>query len=403
MRVVVVYSENPDTSAAGCQAAENALRELGQNNPCNLVLMFSTVRHNAVLLRKAVAKIVGQNVPIVGGGAVGAISNQEFGYAGDQIILAAFSLKGSRCDILTQGDIASGEEEAGRKLGEQLAAQEVDHNSSVLLFYDAINRTKGDVRLTMATPLLRGIEQGLGYLPNLLGAGMQGDFMLSPTKQWTGAGIAEHTALAMCFSGDIHIDSVIIHGCKPATGYYTVTKADEQTILEINQQPALEFIDELLGSSIPQENFPFFLIFGVNKGGKWDDFDEENYASRLCLAIDKERGGIVMFEPDMVAGTEFQIMYRSLNLHYMPPRIEALFNRLNGRKPVFALYIDCAGRAAGFAGKDLEDAVVVQNTVAARVPLLGIYTGVEIGLVQGKPRGLDWTGVFCLFSVPNEK
>ena len=137
----------------------------------------------------------------------------------------------------------------------------------------------------------------------------------------------------------------------------------------------------------------------MNKGGKWDDFNEEIYASRLCLAIDKERSGIVMFEPDMVVGTEFQIMYRSLHLDYMPPRIEELFTRLNGRKPVFALYINCAGRAAGYVGKDLEDAVVVQETVAGRVPLMGIYTGVEIGLVQGKPRVLDWTGVFCLFSV----
>lgn len=70
-----------------------------------------------------------------------------------------------------------------------------------------------------------------------------------------------------------------------------------------------------------------------------------------------------------------------------------------GRKPVFALYIDCAGRAAGYAGTDLEDALAVQKTIAGRAPLMGIYSGVEIASVGGRPRGLDWTGVFCLFSV----
>jgi predicted polyphosphate/ATP-dependent NAD kinase len=48
----------------------------------------------------------------------------------------------------------------------------------------------------------------------------------------------------------------------------------------------------------------------------------------------------------------------------------------------------------------MEDAVMVQKTVGGRVPILGIYTGVEIASVRGRPRGLDWTGVFCLFSTP---
>ena len=400
MRVGVGYSENPDTTAAGRQAAESALQQLGQNMPCSLVLMFSTARHDAELLRQAVVAVVGSSVPIVGGGTVGGISNEEYGYEGDQIILAAFALQSVKCDIFTEEKVGRDEKEAGRSLGNKLAASGVGPDSSVLLFYDAVNRSKGDVRLTMATPLLAGIEESLGFLPKLIGAGMQGDYLLSPSRQWTGSGIAEHTATALAFSGDIQVDSVIMHGCKPGTGYYTVTKADGQTILEINNEPALDFIEKTLKFSISPDNFPFFLIFGVNKGGKWDDFDEESYASRLCLAVDKERKGITMFEPDMVAGTEFQIMYRSLHLNYMPPRIEALFERLNGRRPVFALFIDCAGRAAGHAGKDLEDAVVVQKTVAGRAPLMGVYTGVEIGLVQGKPRVLDWTGVFCLFSVP---
>lgn len=164
-------------------------------------------------------------------------------------------------------------------------------------------------------------------------------------------------------------------------------------------QPALQFVHTLLGPSIPPEEYAFFLIFGINRGDKWGDFEEENYASRLCLAIDKERDGIVMFEPDMVEGTRFQIMHRSLDLTYMKPRLDELYARLGDRRPVFALYIDCAGRASGYAGVDLEDALVVQDAARERTPLLGIYSGVEIARVAGKSRALDWTGVFCLFSV----
>lgn len=399
MRVGIGYSDNPDTRTAGEQVIRKALAQAGQGGACDLILLFATARHEASTLRDAVVSIAGPDIPIIGGGAVGAITNDAFGYAGDQVIAATVWLEGSGYDFLCEERLADGEEAAGIRLGKKLAGLGVSRESSVLLFYDAIFRTESGLRLLMATPLLWGIEEGLGFLPNMAGAGLQGDFVLSPAKLWAGGEIVEHSALALKFSADIHMDCTIMHGCRPATGYYTVTKVDAQTILEINGRPALHFLAELLGPSIPVESYPFFLILGVNQGQKWGEFDENNYASRLCLAIDTKRSGLVMFEPDMVAGTEFQIMYRSMDMSYMAPRIEALFAGLDGRKPVFAMYINCAGRAAGYGGIDIEDAVTVQKTVADRAPLLGLYAGVEIAPVRGRPRGLDWTGVFCLFSV----
>ncbi|MDR3332463.1 MAG: FIST C-terminal domain-containing protein [Synergistaceae bacterium] len=400
MLVGVGYSDNPDTEAAGRQAALEAVSRAGRSDPCDFVLMFSTARHDAGSLREAVANVVGRSVPIVGGGAVGAITNDRFGYAGDQIVMACFWLDGSRIDLLVESGLSDGEEEVGRRLGRRLAEAGITPESPVMLFYDAIDRTGGGMRMLMATYLLAGLEDGLGYLPDLTGAGLMGDFECSPTYQWVGGGVAQHHAMALSFKGDVKVESVIMHGCRPATGYYTVTAADGQTILEINGRPALTFLDELLDKRVPPESFPFFLIFGVNSGDRWGEFDENNYANRLCLGIDKERGGVVMFEPDMSPGVEFQIMYRSLDLDYMKPRIEALFESARDRNPVLAMYIDCAGRASGYAGMDLEDALMVQNTVAGRAPILGVYSGVEIASIRGRPRGLDWTGVFCLFSVP---
>ncbi|MEG0503000.1 MAG: ATP-binding protein, partial [Raoultibacter sp.] len=200
------------------------------------------------------------------------------------------------------------------------------------------------------------------------------------------------------FSDEIELSTVIMHGCCPASGYYTVTKSDGPVILEINGEPALDFMDEILGASITPQEYPFFLLFGVNHGDSWIDYSEDDYASRLCFGIDEKRRGIIMFEPDMVPGTKFQIMYRSLALDYMRPRIESLFESLGDREPIFCMYIDCAGRCAGYGGVDMEDAVVVRQIVGDRAPLLGLYTGVEIAPMCGRPRGLDWTGVFCLFS-----
>lgn len=400
MRVGVGYCDNPDAAMAGRRAATLALEQVGLAQECDLVLMFSTSRHDPNLLREAVCSVFGADVPVYGGGASGAISNDEFGYDGDQVILAAIWLEGSKFDILIQGGLNEGEYEAGQALGRQLRQKGIKADSPVILYYDAFYRIGGQVRLAMATSLLAGIKSSLGFLPCLTGAGLQGDYVSTPTMQWIGHEAGQNKAMALTFSDDVQIDSIIMHGCRPATGYYQVTKAEGQVILEINGRPAISFIDELLEHSIPVENFPFFLIFGINRGDKWGAFNEEDYASRLCLALDKDRGGIVMFESDMIEGTEFQVMFRSLNYGYMPDKIESLFANLGNRKPVLATYINCAGRAGAYAGTDDEDALVVQKAVDGRVPLMGMYSGVEIAPVGGQPRGLDWTGVFSLMSVP---
>jgi len=362
-----------------------------------MALLFSTARHDQRILREAVVSAIGKPVPIYGGGAVGIITNDYFGYAGDQIGLVCIWLDGVDCKAIIDGGMKESEKETGIRLGRELAKFGFSPDSPVMLFYDALDCSSG-LRMLMATWLLEGIEKGLGFFPDLTGAGLMGDHACSPTLQWTGDGMGAYNAIALAFSGDIRIDSVIMHGCRPATQYYTVTKAAGQVILEINGKPAIQFIDELLNSAITPEQYPFFLIFGVNHGDRWGEYNEDYYASRLCLGIDKTSGGIVMFEPDMVEGTEFRLMFRSMDLDYIKPKIEKVFDELDGREPVFAVYIDCAGRCAGYGGMDLEDALAVQKTVAGRVPVLGLYTGVEIASIGGRPRGLDWTGVFCLFS-----
>ncbi|MDR3221945.1 MAG: FIST C-terminal domain-containing protein, partial [Candidatus Accumulibacter sp.] len=396
MRVGVGYSDIPDSASAGAQAVRAALEMSGRQDSCDIVLLFSTARHNLDILRAAAVAEAGAAALIYGGGAVGVITNDTFGYAGDQVGAACIWLEGSDCQVLVDGGLLASEEESGIRLGRRLAALGTKPDSPVMLFYDAVDQSGGGMRLLMATWLLAGIEKGLGFLPELTGAGFLGDHVCTPTRQFLGNSIGEHSAMALAFSDDLRIDNAIMHGCRPASPYYTVTRADGPVILEINGKPAIGFMDGILGPAITPEQYPFFLIFGINHGERWGEFDEDSYASRLCLGLDKERGGIVMFEPDMEEGAEFQLMFRSFDFDYMEHKIEALFDRLDGREPVFAMYIDCAGRCAGYGGGDLEDARMVHKAVGSRVPLLGIYSGVEIAPIGGRPRGLDWTGVFCL-------
>ena len=402
MQAGVGYSDLPDSVAAGRQAAEKAVLMSGRQDPCDLALLFGTFRHDQDILREAVASVIGADVPVYGGGAIGVITNDDYGYAGDQVGIACLWLDGSSFSVLAEAGLAESEADTGFRLAQGLGELGMTSDSTAILLYDAIYRDDASMRLLMATPLLEGVKKYFGEMPVMTGAGLMADFECSPSRQYTGSGTGQHMAMALLFDDDIRIDNVIMHGCRPASPYYTVTKAEGPVILEINNRPALAFMDEILGSALLPEQYPFILLFGVNHGERWSDYDENNYASRLCLGIDPERGGIIMFEPDMVAGTEFQVMYRSLELDYMRPKIDSLFDQLGDREPVFAMYFNCAGRCAGYWGADVEDAIVLQETIANRVPLLGLYTGVEIGPVAGSTRGLDWSGVLVLFSKSRE-
>ena len=98
MKVGVGYSDNPDSRVAGIRAAETAILNAGRKDKCDMVLLFSTARHDQVVLREAVAFVAGADTPIIGGGAVGVITNEYFGYAGDQTAVACLWLDGVVCN-----------------------------------------------------------------------------------------------------------------------------------------------------------------------------------------------------------------------------------------------------------------------------------------------------------------
>ncbi len=204
-------------------------------------------------------------------------------------------------------------------------------------------------------------------------------------------------AVAVAFRDGLRMDSVVLHGCRPAGAYHTITEVEGPVVLGIDGRPALEVVDELLGGAVPREEYGFRVILGVNRGELFAPFDEESYQTRLCLTVDEARGGLVMFEPDLEPGTQVQLMRVSNDLGYIAARVEGLLAQVGGRTPVLALYADCAGRTVlGSALSDEEGHAV--RAAVGDIPLLGFYSGVEIGPVAGSSRPLDWTGVLCLIT-----
>ncbi|MBF0194208.1 MAG: FIST C-terminal domain-containing protein [Magnetococcales bacterium] len=400
--VGIGFSEDTDSLAAGVEAVQVAMEQLGSND-VSQALLFSTSRHDPILIAQGIKSEIGNNVPIIGGYAVGVITSEDLGYDGYQVGIILISSKSTKFDLFKVDGLHDNELACGEDLGKQIMNSLPENgDQGLMLFYDSVNREGKHLKLNMAVPLLKGISKHLdeSVMQNLVGAGLVGDMSCNSTWQWYNNEINQGSAMALMLSGGLTMHTTVLHGCRPASDYHTITKAESSTVFEINNRPALEVISELLGkdNDVPWKEYSFFVTLGVNQGEKYAPFQEENYQNRLCLRADIKRKAMVMFEPDLVAGSEFQLMRRSVDFSYISERVEELFENIpEGKTPVFAFYIDCAGRAAAYCGADEEDAGAVIEAIDGRVPLLGIYSGVEIGPIGGRPQSLDWTGVLTLF------
>ena len=177
-----------------------------------------------------------------------------------------------------------------------------------------------------------------------------------------------------------------------------------EVIRELDGLPVVEVIDQLFGNGDWQKQHPITsLALGIHQRARFAAPDENAYVNRLVTGISPDGRGVGVFEPDLVLGSEVQLMLRDNHTMLASARdnTRALFARIEteGRRPAFALYIDCGGRTAALSFTAQEEAAVLQEVVsAAGVPLFGFYSAAELAPLLGKNRGFEWTGVLLVIA-----
>lgn len=399
----VGFSKKEDSFSNGAEAAKNALSSAGAGNPV-AVIVYTTTAHDPAKLHEGVRSVVGESAQIVGGYSMGIITGEELSYSGGETGVAVICSDEVKADAFSQDGLIGNEAEIGAKLGAQINSREYDGSPNLLLMYDSVKeRTPAGPSLNLATPLLEGILSELGTWPPVAGVGMTDGMQWNPTPLFFGDELTHNHAMALALhGGGLRMDTVIMHGCVPASDYHKITKAEGNVVYEIDGKPAVEAVAQMLGPQAGRswEDYPLFVTLGVNQGDKWGDFKETDYANRLVMAVDKEKGALVMFEPDLREGDDVQLMRRSIDFDYVGKRSGELLDGLGDRKPVLALYIDCLARASVYCGSEGEEAEKMTEVIGQHMPVLGVYSGVEIAKVGETVRALDWTGVLAVFSVP---
>lgn len=394
-RAGVGFSEIPGSSEAGRVAALAALEQAGTER-CDLALVFATTKHDPAGLVEGVRAVLGTQVPLFGGSAAGVIVGDRMGYEGSQVGVAAISAGSMGFDMFIEGGLRDNEYAVGRGLARQIVSSGYREPPNLVLLYAMPRLVR--MQMNMATPLIAGMTEELGEWPPTMGGAQIADMQLArhPVFQLFGDRIEDQCAMALAFTG-VQMETVIMHGCVPSSAYWTITKADYNVVLELDGRRATDVIAEAFG---PEDTswleYPVYITLGINHGDKFGEPRDEDYAIRLCMDIDQERGGLMMFGDDMQEGVEVQLMRRTLDLDYVERRSRELLGRVAGRRPILALYIDCAGRAASYCGTDWEEASGVQKVVDPEMPLLGWFVGGEIAKAGPVMQSHNWTGILSV-------
>jgi hypothetical protein len=405
MKAGVGYCNEKDAFVSGRTIAESAMRSGGIEKPC-LVLAFCGGQVDANEFFKGLQSIVGVEVPIIGGSAIGIITNNDLSYEGFPAGAAILQSDSLTYKVACADDLDKDEMQAGKILAENYTNEK--EGKLLLIFYDSVKLSPTATTppvMNASPPLVKGIEETLMEPIPIIGAGLVGDHGFGPTKQFCGSFVCSQSVIGTLFQGDFQYYHQIIHGCTPKDGiYHTITKMEGPVIYEIDGKPVVELIDDMYGNQDWRRQFPVKrLSIGVNHGEKFGEYNENEYVNRLIAGVLPEGAGIVIFEPDLGPGTEILFMLRDSKKIIESARKNSaeLMARIktDGKKPVFGLYIDCAGRTASYSDTHVEEASEICKIFnQANVPLLGFYSGVEIAPLLGKSRGLDWTGVLLVLT-----
>lgn len=395
-------SRDTNSFLAGQKAARRITDKMGTNDSAGWIMTFCGGRHDPEAVLEGLRTHLGP-IPVLGGAAVGTITNRRISYVGYECALAVFPATTDQLSVLTVSGLDQGETRAGEKLGKQLRQCAPD-NATVIVFYDSIQSGPPPI-LNVASRLIDGIYAGLAGKPlKVFGAGLLTDFQFSNSYVFDGRSPVKNMVVALILPPVWSSHVTVMHGFKPVSVFMEITRIDGPVIYELDGRPAYEVLYEmthLTNEHKADVNFTTMVALGKKLGNPFGPYQESAYINRLIIDANSDNGSISLFEADFQAGMKIQIMSidHQLVRESVRKRTRKLLNSINNGQGQGALYIDCAGRACAFCGDEIEEASILQEVIGETMPLLGFYSGVELAPCIDRTRPLDWTGVLAVFTM----
>ncbi|MFG2638907.1 FIST signal transduction protein [Streptomyces sp. NPDC048362] len=381
-------SHHRDPRVAGRQAAERALAEAGIDRP-DFVFMGATAGYEQSAVVRAVREACG-NAPLTGCSVEGTLGDGEPDESGFSVtVLTLRSQEVSFSHGLAQGlqkDSYAAGSGIGHMIGSRLSAARM-----LFLFPDGL--TANNDRL------LRGLEEALPgdwSLP-VVGGAAGDSHQYARTYQYCDDSVVSDGAAWALLAGEVGVLWGVNHGCVPIGVEHTVTRAEGNTIYEIDGRPVVDVFQEYLTSEEMEDWLTAIvsLPFGFEAPSGMDGYDR--YLVRVVLSRDETKGSVTV-PTEVEPGTQVRIMRRDYDkvIAGVDGLAAQLSERLGGRTPGVIFQFECAGRGKAFLRKEPQHRLLQRLQVQLPVaPWFGLYTYGELGPVGGRNYFHNYTVVLA--------
>lgn len=203
--------------------------------------------------------------------------------------------------------------------------------------------------------------------------------------------------VGVALSGNIVLETIVAQGCRPIGKPYQVSSCDRNIVLELEAQPPLVVLRDLL-ESLSEDDRQLAqnsLFVGVARDEFKQDLEQGDFLIRNLLGVDPKFGAIAIGDR-VRPGQRIQFHLRDAqtsaeDLEYLLQRYQK--QTQSDPAAVGALMFSCVGRGEGLYGEPNFDSQLFSQYLN-NVPLGGFFCNGEIGPVGGSTFLHGYTSVF---------
>jgi hypothetical protein len=350
---------------AGRQAAQDCLNNLTQAP--TLILLFCSPHYAQEHVLAGIREIFPES-PILGCSSAAEIHHT--GSDEQSVVLSA--LAGIQVTLQPGGNIREDSFEAGRLLGQRLAA----HPAQVLLMFS-------DALAGNGSAVVQGVQAGLNRSLPVVGGAASDEFLFQKTYQYINTQVLTQTVVGAALEGDFVFGVGVRHGWEPVGLPVTVTKSQGHRLYELNGCPAVQFYEEYFGEYFNRQSHEVFGRLAVLYPMGMAIPDSAEYLLRAPFSV--EADGSVNYAADLPEKAEVRLMIGSVEGAIKAARIAAMeaLSQMQGRKPKLALIFNCIARRKVLGRRADEEIAAIRDIIGHQVPVAGFYTYGEIAPAEG--------------------
>ena len=206
-------------------------------------------------------------------------------------------------------------------------------------------------------------------------------------------------AIGIAMRGNIAVDTVVAQGCRPIGPVMSITKSQQNMLLELDDQPPFKVLQQLYSSSNErdQELMQHSLFLGIVMDDLNDDPKQGEYLVRNVIGMDSRTGTMAIGET-LREGQRVQFHLRDAMTS--AEDLATLLSRYSSERRVNpeegALLFSCLGRGQHLYGRPDHDTDMFRKNVGS-IPLGGFFCNGEIGPVSGTTYLHGYTSSFGIF------